>query len=488
MRFKKTLLFIPLLSLVITGCDTSGPAPDSKEVDTTFYFIFGNNMDTKAHFSYKNDYFRVPATTFNKDLAVMSFVAAANSGQKKEMKKFYKSIDFGDQYYTEVYDKGCGVDTYGFALASREVDDFTLLSLSFRSYDYTLEWVSNVTLGENGNHAGFDYATDNALVEFNKVVSEKYAGKKLKLWVNGFSRGGAEANMFTTKLLNHNDFGFDQTNVYCYTFEAPAGFNAENVRKDYKNIFNLANSGDIVVNVPPEQYGLYRSGIDIDTLRDDFDKLYADYMHELYPEPVLDEETGEMVDKAQEYIDMIPAFEPYTGSKDKEKNYENESEFMDVMIQRILDTDDPNYGIQDRANYVAHVQTAAQFGMRLFYSIDQFAMYYVINDFRNRFLDSYAHMLRLAGLVMQEDGLGLYEIAKTYLDFIEFEYSDEELKATCKTLYKVVTEIGFNDVMSIINALPNIQRALYFHWHESTFVLVRALEYNPAQEQEGEKL
>ena len=58
-------------------------------------------------------------------------------------------------------------------------------------------------------------------------------------------------------------------------------------------------------------------------------------------------------------------------------------------------------------HYVEHLQTAAMFLMEIFYSIDQFAMYYVINDFRNRFLDSPAHMKRLAEMLMKEDGEGL---------------------------------------------------------------------------------
>ncbi len=455
-----------------SGCNVStGPAPEEEEINTTYYFIFGNNMDTKAKFTYKNDYFRVPATTFNKDLALMSFVAAANSGQKKEMKKYYNAIHFSQHYYTEVYDKGSGEDTYGFYMASREIDDFTLISLSFRSYDYTQEWVSNVTLGESGNHAGFEYAVDNAIVEFNKVMEKDYKDKKVKLWVNGFSRGGAEANMFATKILNDNSYGFTIENLYCYTFEAPAPFSKENVRYDYTNIFNCANSGDIVVNIPPKEYDLYRSGIDIDILRSDFDKLYADYMYELYPEPVKDSETGEMVDKAKEYIDMIPSFS-------KSSKYQNEKEFMNELISRILAADDEKYGIENRAAYVAHLQTAARFLTKLFFSMDQFAMYYVINDFQNRFLDSEAHMLRLAGILFEEDGIGLYKIAQQYLDFIEYEYNDEELRNTCSTLYNVVTRIGFNDAMSIFSALPNIQRALYFHWHESNYVLIRALEYS----------
>ena len=186
-------------------------------------------------------------------------------------------------------------------------------------------------------------------------------------------------------------------------------------------------------------------------------------MHEIYPHDP---------DKAQEYIDMIPSFEA-------NKKYSNEREFMAELIRRILTTEDEHYGIQNREQYVEHFQVAAMFGAELLFSLDQFALYYIMNDFNNRYLDSEAHMLRLAGILMQDEGKGLYDIAKTYLDFVEYPYDDEALKTTCLTIYNIVTLIGFSDVMSIFSALPNIQRALYFHWHEAVYVLLRALEYVP---------
>jgi|GEM_PF-4104899 len=481
MKLKKLLLPLLMVPLIATSC-SSGPAPDTEEIDTDYYFIFGNNMDTKAHFTYSNDYFRESPTKFNKDFALMSFVATANSGQKKEAKKFYNAIHFNHHYYTEVYDKGCGTDTYGFYIADREVDDFTVVALSFRSYDYTQEWVSNVTLGKEGNHEGFEYSANNAIVEFNDYMAKNYANKKVKLWINGFSRGGALANMFATKLLNDNSFGFTQENMYCYTFEAPACFSEENVRYDYKNIWNLSNSGDVVVNVPPREYGLYRSGTDIDILRDDFDKLFADYMYELYPAETYpkdssgndipyDQLTDDQKHKtAKCWIDTVPAF------KDSKK-YKNETEFMQVFVSRILAADDPTFGIQDREHYVMHVQTAARFMTELFFSIDQYALFYIMEDFQKRWMDTPAQMLKLASKVVSEGGL--YEIAQPYLKFVSYEFDEEDLKTTCNTFYNVLMHLDFGDVMSLAGALSNIQRALYFHWHESSYVLLRALEYNP---------
>ena len=473
MKLRKFIVPLLMVSFAITSCGTE-PAPDTEEIDTTFYFIFGNNMDTKAHFTYSNDYFRQPATKFNSDFALMSFVATANSGQKAEMKKFYDAIHFSNHYYTEVYDKGSGEDTYGFYMADRVIDDFTLVALSFRSYDYTQEWVSNVHLGKEGNHAGFEYAVNNALVEFNDYMAKHYQGKNIKLWVNGFSRGGAEANMFSSLLLSEgNDYGLTEDNLYCYTFEAPACFSEENYHPEYKNIINMSNSGDVVVNVPPKDYGLYRSGRDVDILRDDFDELFAEYMYEIYPDLIPEKnDEGEtvMVDKAKEYIDIIPSF--VTSNK-----YKNETEFMKVLVDRILKTDDPNYGIQDREHYVEHLEPAAMFLTKLFYSMDQIAMYYVMNDFQRKYLDTPNHMLKLAALVLTEGGL--YELVSPYLKYVQYEYEDEDLQKTCDILYNILLYFDIGDVLSIVGALSNIQRALYFHWHESSYVLIRAFDGDP---------
>lgn len=488
-KSRSFLMALMSLPLILTSCNNRGTPKETEEIDSDYYFIFGDNFDTKCHYTYKNQYFREDTGKFDKDFAMMSFIAAANSGRRNSMKKFYDEIYFDIDYVSPVYDEGCKEDTYGYILASRVVDDFTVISLSFRSFDYTLEWVSNVTLGKEGNHEGFEYSCNNALEHFKSFVPTKYQGKKLKLWINGFSRGGALANMFTTKLMADNNLGFNEDNTYCYTFEAPAPFAEENANKDLKNIWNCVNTADIVVNVPPSQYGFARSGTDIDIFRDDFDELFADYMYELYPEDTwpkdkngekipYEELTEEQAKKTA--YKWIEEFSKFSGAK----KYGDERGFMQAFIEKLISVDDPTYGIQDREHYVDHMQTTAKFACKFLFGFDQYDLYFVKEWLTYEHLETPAKMLKFAGAILEKDGKGaenLYKILKRYLDFTGYDYKYADLQSLCINIYNILMNFDFGNVMTLVNALPNIMRALYFHWHESSYVLLRALDYVPEE-------
>lgn len=480
MKRKKLLLPIMMSALLITSCSAMATPPDDATIQTDYYCIMTDDFSTKCEFKYKNDYFRASPKTFDKDFAMCSYIAATNSGRRVEMEKYYNLIGFNNFHFNDVYNKGCGEDTYGMFIASRDIDDFTVISVSFRSFDYTLEWVSNVTLGKEGNHEGFEYSSNNALNDFNEYIASTYAGKNLKLWVNGFSRGGALANMFTTKVLNGNEFGFTEDNTYCYTFEAPAGFTEEN-RKDYKCIWNLTNPADIVVNVPPAQYGLYRSGTDVNIYRSDFDELFAAYMRENYGDrkDLID---GELT--AEKLIEDFPKFD---------KKDSNEIEFLQNFLTKLLKNDDETYGLNNRAAYVDHIQNTARLASRVLFSLSTHKKNSILYSLNMEFaLDNPSELLKLANKILDDeiDTNGktkasnfLYTRLSRYLDLVEIAYSEEELRSTCDFIPNLLLNIDLSAVLSIATNFQSYRRALYFHWHEASYVLLKALEY---QQPEGE--
>ena len=463
---SKRLIPLLLMPFVLTSCDIFSAPVDDATVKTDYYCIMTDDFSTKCEFEYHNDYFKTSPKQFRKDLAMCSYIAATNSGRKNTMEKYYKLIGFKDYHYNDVYNTGCKEDTYGMFIAARDIDDFTVISVSFRSFDYTLEWVSNVTLGKEGNHEGFEYSSNNALNDFNEYIASTYSGKKLKLWVNGFSRGGALANMFTTKVLNGNEFGFTEDNTYCYTFEAPAGFTLEN-RKDYKCIWNLTNPADIVVNVPPKQYGLYRSGTDINIYRSDFDDLFAAYMHENYAEQ-----------QAQELIDDFPKF----GKKDM-----NEIEFLQDFLEKLLKVDDPTYGLNNREAYVNNIQPVARLASRILFSMNGHQKNTVLASLNWDYpLDSYWNILTLVNNVLNEEvdpnngklkgSNFLYDTLSEYLGLADIEYSPEELRVMCDLVPVLILNLDLGAAVSIATNFQSYRRALYFHWHEASYVLLRVLD------------
>lgn len=470
---SKRLLPLLMIPLMLTSCDIFASPVDDATINTDYYCIMTDDFTTKCEFEYHNNYFKESPKKFRKDLAMCSYIAATNSGRKKEMEKYYNLISFKNFYYNDVYDTGCKEDTFGMFIATRDIEDFTVVSVSFRSFDYTLEWVSNVTLGKEGNHEGFEYSCNNALNFFNEHIASKYAGKNLKLWVNGFSRGGALANMFTTKVLDGNEFGFNEDNTYCYTFEAPAGFTAENA-KDYKCIWNLVNNADVVVNVPPNQYGFKRSGTDVPIYRSDFDKLFADYMNENYG--TQRNKDGTLI--AESLINDFPKF----GKKDT-----NEIDFLQDFLTKLLKVDDETYGLNDREAYANHIQPVARLASKILFSMNGHQRNTILASLNYDYpLDSYWNILTLINKVLDDevDTNGktkgsnfLFDTLSEYLDLADLEYDETELRSMCDIIPALILNVDIGAAVSIATNFQSYRRALYFHWHESSYVLLRALEY-----------
>ena len=126
-------------------------------------------------------------------------------------------------------------------------------------------------------HEGW-YNAANKLIQFvtDFVINNNVTGK-VKLWITGFSRGGATANLAAGLIDNKLDKGekifsnnvdITREDVYAYTFEAPQGanVNSKTVKKPkdslYNNIFNIVNPLDIVPKLAMKEYGFTRFGID----------------------------------------------------------------------------------------------------------------------------------------------------------------------------------------------------------------------------------
>lgn len=87
------------------------------------------------------------------------------------------------------------------------------------------------------------------------------------MWIAGYSRAAATANLTGGKLDDGWDLGENVTlkpkDVYCYTFEAPMGAQKNEANnKLYDNIHNVLSENDIVAGIPPKDWGFCRYGVD----------------------------------------------------------------------------------------------------------------------------------------------------------------------------------------------------------------------------------
>lgn len=101
-----------------------------------------------------------------------------------------------------------------------------------------------------------------------QYISKQGISGQVKIWVTGYSRAAATANLVSGELDKvialGNDISYQRKDVYGYCFETPAGALSEEVNGDskYDNIFNIINQSDPVPYVAPAAMGFGRYGID----------------------------------------------------------------------------------------------------------------------------------------------------------------------------------------------------------------------------------
>ena len=253
----------------------------------------------KEDLYYTDRYFTHSSTEYDPHLASLSMVFANSTSpsgdpknphdldwfkkQPNRLNEFLTKIHYTDFDCNDDYKKKTGFDTIGVGAAQKKInDEYTVVALGIRSGHYELEWSNNIWLGDGSKsdymHEGWYNAANKALSFLDSYVKGHVTTSKIKLWLVGFSRGGATANLTAGLLDNQikkNPKTFKDTNItlahddlFAYTFEAPQGanYNSKTVEapksKIYNNIWNIINPNDIVPKVAMSQYGFTRFGTD----------------------------------------------------------------------------------------------------------------------------------------------------------------------------------------------------------------------------------
>ena len=160
-------------------------------------------------------------------------------------------------------------DSIGVAIGSKQIVlggvPKTLVIVGVRGAGYEREWCSNMTLGSEGEAAGFGSAADTVLGELTAYLKQKqitpYSANTI-YWVAGFSRAGATSNLLGARIVNNWDP--NGTHTFVYTFEAPQGGMASVYENNecFYCIHNIINRCDLVPQVGPSCMGFHRYGVD----------------------------------------------------------------------------------------------------------------------------------------------------------------------------------------------------------------------------------
>ena len=247
-------------------------------------FRYMHGKDYSAVCYYSDDYFSASAYQYNPSLATMSISFAMSAFASGDQTRYANKSINARNLLKSIGVAESAIDTNAWFTVRPETDSigvvsgnkpitvngqtYTLIAVAMRGGGYGREWASNFTIGETGQHNGFDTAKNNVLDYLKTYIQKQKITGAVKFWVTGFSRAGATANLVSGELDKGYDFGADITyapqDVYAYCFEPPAGALVSETRNQevYYNIFNIVNQSDAVPFVAPSGMGFGRYGID----------------------------------------------------------------------------------------------------------------------------------------------------------------------------------------------------------------------------------
>ena len=234
---------------------------------STYYF---NNFATWKY-QFSDDYFFLPSDQYHHSLAKVSAGLALSSARVTEREgnqgecvvNFLRDMGFVD-IDAHTYDKKSTKDSIALAIARKKVDDLTVICLAVCGNNYGVEWASNVTVGDDLLSEGFADGAGKALNELDAYLDRYPVEGKAKMWITGYSRGGAVADIVAARCTDSGRF----QDVYAYTFAAPR--HTRNPGQ-YRNIFNVIRQEDVVPKIPPPEWGYQRYGVDLPIVSPDTD-------------------------------------------------------------------------------------------------------------------------------------------------------------------------------------------------------------------------
>lgn len=215
----------------------------------------------KAGFSAKTDNF----TVGDGDQSAVAKSRYAN------MKAKYDENGFKDNQ--KFYNYGVALtdtsDKAAYSMASKDITidgkKKKLVALVVRGGGYGGEWVSNFNVGSDATYSqGFKKPADDITKKLKSYISA-YKSNGVLLWITGYSRGAAIANLVAANMIDYsgNCSYLNMDDIFAYTFATPSPIHRKNGNvgnSKYNNIFNIVNPIDPVPCVLLSDWGYGRYG------------------------------------------------------------------------------------------------------------------------------------------------------------------------------------------------------------------------------------
>ena len=282
---KKTVAMLLVMMLLLACLPVSVLAAEGDGIEAVLNcegmmipVTFRESDFSKSSYQYNHD---LAMLTLCLELAAYSAETKASWGEEGgdgSAIAARRSANIADAYGKLGFDK---VDYYNYGVSLNDTGDkaafsigqktlgdgSTLVTAFLRGGGYGGEWVSNFNLTEEamaqGFHQGFNAAADKVFQQLKETLAGITG--PVKVWITGYSRGAAVANLLAGKLDDYalTTEGLSPENIYAYTFATPCGVLPvrDPSAQRYGNIFNIVNPGDLVTMVAPESWGYGRYGV-----------------------------------------------------------------------------------------------------------------------------------------------------------------------------------------------------------------------------------
>lgn len=277
MRMLKNVKRMIATVLSVTTCLTPGlgvsaNSGNNKAITIQTGPLDKNQLPNQLPLVYNDDYFDGSAFDYNESLATASLALELSgfadtsdyADQAKNAKKALGELGFGDIQENDGYRNKTATDSIGVVAANKKIksnnEEYTLIPVVIRGGRYENEWGGNAEVGNTGDHKGFDTAAEKAKEFVDGYITNKKIKGKVKLWIVGYSRGGATASLLGVKFNDDfastlkdltedhttfsnedyvkndkkrtltkygNEIEMNPNDLYVYTFEAPMGMNID---------------------------------------------------------------------------------------------------------------------------------------------------------------------------------------------------------------------------------------------------------------------
>ena len=465
---KKKYVLLALIPLLMTACggrnnsssgDISGESsstfssseqPGSGEVDY-YEMSFESLLMKDEEGNYLNISFEIPdayfsfnhaSTAFKKQLAIASMAFITTAPYKNKVKEAYEHFGFDNLVYSPDYELEETKDTLLYTIGHKSLDNCDLINISISGCNYQKPWESNFLVGESGNHAGFQVGVDKIMPAINSYLSN-YNMETTKVYINGYSRSAGVGNIVSTLLIDNNTVKED--NLYAYLLETPKGLDSSNT-KEYKSIFNVINSADLITRVAPSEYDLKRAGIDIDINKENADDVLLGFDRNL----------------------KMPKFTPQEG---EESGFANDVEFVDYIVSYLFapieEEENLNKDFSTRANYYSNAQGYVSYFIGLIFSLSE--------QVRAEIMDEYSKLGTLDMLfLLQEDGP--YNFLSPIFNRNGVEYDADEFRTKSNGALAVMMQKPLLVLMLGSEEMKaNLMRVIYYHTFETILPLLTKL-------------